>query len=72
MNVVLIIISVAVIIATLLQPGKENGGIQGMTGGSLSLFNNRKARGSERVLELVTLGLTIGYFLMVLIIRKVG
>ncbi len=64
MEIVLIIISILLIIIVLLQSEKAGGASMAITGGSESLFANRKERGSELFITRITIFLGSAYFLI--------
>lgn len=67
MKIMLLIISVLLIIIVLLQSGKAEGPSQIISGGSSSLFNKRKERGSELVISRITLVLGLAFFVICLV-----
>ena len=68
LDVLLMLVSALIIILTLFQSGKSQGLSGAFTGGnSLNLFTNVKARGPEKVLSNVTLGLGIVFFILVIL-----
>ena len=72
LNALLMIVSAALIVLTLLQSGKTDGISGAFTGtGGLHLFANVKERGSEKVISNLTLVLGIAFFALVVIIRIV-
>jgi preprotein translocase subunit SecG len=72
LNALLMIVSAALIVLTLLQSGKTDGISGAFTGtGGLNLFANVKERGSEKVISNLTLVLGIAFFALVVIIRIV-
>lgn len=72
LNALLMIVSAAIIVLSLLQGGKSDGFSGAFTGnGGLNLFANVKERGSEKVISNVTLGLGIAFFVLVILIRIV-
>ncbi|MDR1012997.1 MAG: preprotein translocase subunit SecG [Lactobacillales bacterium] len=52
--VVEIILSILIIIATMIQPSKQNSAASAFTGGADQLFGKQKARGFEAVMQQVT------------------
>ena len=66
MEVLLIIISILLITVVLLQSDKAGGASIAITGGSESLFANRKERGSELFITRVTIFLGTTFFLICL------
>lgn len=72
LRILLIIVSVLLILISLLQSGKSDG-LGAFTGASdLSLFQNIKERGPEKVMSNVTMTLGIIFFVLVIVIRIVG
>lgn len=71
LNILLLIVSVAVILLSLLQGGKSEG-LSAFTGSSdLGLFANVKERGPEKVMSRITMFAGVAFFLLVIIIRIV-
>jgi preprotein translocase subunit SecG len=64
-NIVLIILSVALIGAILLQ--SRGGGLGSLFGGSDSLGQYRTRRGLEKTLFQVTIGLSVAFFIIVIV-----
>ena len=72
MRVVLLIVSCALILISMLQSGKSEG-LGAFTGsGDINLFQNVKERGAEKTLSRITMVLIIAFFALVLIIRHFG
>ncbi len=72
LDILLMIVSAALIILSLLQSGKSDGISSAFTGsGGLNLFANTKERGSEKVISNLTLAVGILFFVLVIIIRLV-
>ena len=72
LDALLMIVSAALIILSLLQSGKSDGISGAFTGsGGLNLFANVKERGSEKVISNVTMVLGISFFVLVILIRIV-
>ncbi len=72
LNALLMIVSAALIVLSLLQSGKSDGISGAFTGsGGLNLFANTKERGSEKVISNLTLILGIVFFALVILIRIV-
>ncbi len=70
LDILILIVSAALIILTLLQSGKSDGISSAFTGsGGLNLFANVKERGSEKIISNLTLGLGIVFFILVIIVR---
>jgi len=73
MEIVLIIVSVCMVILTLLQGGKSNGASGAITGGSkMNIFAKTKERGSEKVISITTLVMSIIFFLFTLLTKYFG
>ncbi len=68
MQVLLIIISILLIAIVLLQAGKSESASNVITGGSGSLFTNRKERGGELFITRLTMFLGAAFFIICLII----
>lgn len=64
LKVLLIIFSIGVVVAVLLQEGKSAGLTGAISGGAEHLFGKAKARGMELVLERITIGLAAGFFIL--------
>ena len=72
LDIILMIVSAALIILSLLQSGKSDGMSGALSGnGGLNLFANAKERGSEKVISNLTLVLGIIFFVLVILIRVV-
>ncbi|MDD6302398.1 MAG: preprotein translocase subunit SecG [Bacillales bacterium] len=72
-EIVLIIVSIAMIILTLLQGGKSQGASGAITGGSkMNIFAKTKERGSEKVISIATLVVGIIFFLFTLLTKYFG
>lgn len=69
LNILLMIVSVALIIVCLLQSGKSDGIVNALTGQSSNLFSNQKDRGADLVLSRITVGLAIAFFVIAILIR---
>jgi preprotein translocase subunit SecG len=69
LNILLMIISVALIIVCLLQSGKTDGIVNALTGQSSNLFSQSKDRGADLILSRITIGLGIAFFVIAIIIR---
>lgn len=68
MEILLIIISILLISIVLLQSAKAESASNVITGGSDSLFTNRKERGGELFISRLTLVLGVLFFVICLII----
>lgn len=64
MTILIIIISLLIITLVLLQSGNSENASSIITGGSDSLFTNRKERGSELFITRLTAGLGIAFFIV--------
>jgi protein translocase, SecG subunit len=69
LNVLLMIISIALIIVCLLQSGKTDGIVNALTGQSSNLFSQQKERGADLILSRITIALGIAFFVVAIIIR---
>lgn len=69
LNVLLVVISIALIILCLLQSGKSDGIVNALTGQSSNLFAQQKERGADLIITRITAGLTIVFFVIAIIIR---
>ena len=70
LEILLMIVSVALIILSLLQSGKNVGLSGAFTGtGDLNLFQNVKERGPEKVISRLTMVTGIAFFVIVIIMR---
>ena len=72
LEVLLIIVSIALIIVCLLQTGKTDGIVNALTGQSSNLFAQQKERGVDLVLTRITVGLGIAFFVIALLIKMAG
>ncbi|MEF9961290.1 MAG: preprotein translocase subunit SecG [Erysipelotrichaceae bacterium] len=73
LNILLMCVSVALIILSLLQSGKSDGINSAFTGGDgLNLFANVKERGPEKVISNLTLVMGISFFVIVIIVSIIG
>jgi len=71
LEVLLIIFSIGLIAVVLLQKGKSAGLSGAISGGAEHLFGKTKARGMELVLERVTVGLAVGFFILAIVVAVV-
>ena len=69
LNVLLVVISIALIILCLLQSGKSDGIVNALTGQSSNLFAQQKERGADLVLSRMTVGLAVAFFVLAILIR---
>lgn len=72
LEVLLIIVSIALIIVCLLQTGKTDGIVDALTGQSSNLFAQQKERGVDLVLTRITVGLGIAFFVIAILIKMAG
>lgn len=72
LEVLLIIVSIALIIVCLLQTGKTDGIVNALTGQSSNLFAQQKERGVDLVLTRITVGLGIAFFVLAILIKMAG
>ena len=72
LEVLLIIVSIALIIVCLLQTGKTDGIVNALTGQSSNLFEQQKERGVDLVLTRITVGLGIAFFVIAILIKMAG
>lgn len=72
LEVLLIIVSIALIIVCLLQTGKTDGIVNALTGQSSNLFAQQKDRGVDLVLTRITVGLGIAFFVIAILIKMAG
>ncbi|WP_262316642.1 preprotein translocase subunit SecG [Lacticaseibacillus parakribbianus] len=61
-TVLLIIDSVLIVIATLMQPSKQQDALSALSGGATDLFGKQKSRGFEAFMEKVTVVLGALFF----------
>ena len=70
LKILLMVVSVALIILSLMQSGKNDGLSGAFTGtGDLNLFQNVKERGPEKVVSRLTMFVGIAFFVIVIIMR---
>ena len=69
LNILLMIVSVALIIVCLLQSGKSDAIVNALTGQSSNLFAQQKERGADLVLSRMTVGLAVAFFVLAILIR---
>lgn len=63
-KVLLIIASIGLIAVVLLQKGKSAGLSGAISGGAEHLFGKQKARGLDLLLERLTIGLAVSFFIL--------
>ncbi|GJM80728.1 preprotein translocase subunit SecG [Paenibacillus timonensis] len=71
LKVLLVIFSIGLIAVVLLQKGKSAGLSGAISGGAEHLFGKTKARGMELVLERITVGLAVGFFVLSVVVAVV-
>lgn len=71
LKILLVISSVGLIAVVLLQKGKSAGLSGAISGGAEHLFGRQKARGLELLLNRVTIGFAVAFFLLSLIVAYV-
>lgn len=69
LDILLMVVSIALIIVCLLQSGKSEGIVSALTGQSSNLFAQQKERGAELILTRITIGLAIAFFVLAILIR---
>ena len=67
MKTFLLIVSILLIVLSLLQSGKDEGGANILQGGNSELFSNRKERGGELFMSRLTLVVGMVFFITCLI-----
>jgi len=67
----LLIVSIALIVAVLLQSSKSAGLSGAISGGAEQLFGKQKARGLDLVLHRITIVLSVIFFVLAIAIAKV-
>ncbi|APX72364.1 preprotein translocase subunit SecG [Companilactobacillus allii] len=65
---ILIIVSILIIIAVLMQPTKQQDALNALSGGGGDLFSNQKKRGFEAFMVKVTYVLLVLFFICSLIL----
>ena len=69
LQIILLVVSVALIIVCLLQTGKTEGIVNALTGESSNLFAQQKERGIDLVLTRITIALGILFVVLAILIR---
>lgn len=69
LNIVLVIVAIALIILCLLQSGKSDGIVNALTGQNSNLFSQQKERGADLVMSRLTMGLTVAFFVIAIMLR---
>lgn len=67
-KIVLIIASIGLILAVLLQPGKSAGLTGAISGGAEHLFGKKQARGFELFLSRLTIALAAVFFIVAILV----
>ncbi len=67
-QILLIIDSIAIVIAVMMQPSKQQDALNALSGGGGELFGQTKKRGFEAVMERVTAVLGVLFFVLALIL----
>ncbi|NHN32558.1 preprotein translocase subunit SecG [Paenibacillus agricola] len=68
LKIILVIASLGLIAAVLLQQGKSAGLSGAISGGAEHLFGKQKARGLELFLSRLTMGLAVAFFVLSVIV----
>lgn len=69
LNILMVIVSIAIIVLSLLQSGKSDGLVSALTGQSSGLFNETKERGSELFVTRLTAVLAVAFFVITILIH---
>lgn len=70
-KILLIIFSIALILAVLLQKGKSAGLSGAISGGAEHLFGKQKARGLDLLLERATIVVAVGFIILSLVVSYI-
>ncbi|MBE9389465.1 preprotein translocase subunit SecG [Vagococcus salmoninarum] len=65
---VMIVISILIIIAVMMQPSKQNSAASAFSGGADQLFGKQKARGFEAVMQKITAVLGVSWVVVALLL----
>ncbi|EKW99173.1 preprotein translocase subunit SecG [Ligilactobacillus saerimneri] len=68
----LLVVSVLIIIAVLMQPAKTDNAAGSLTGGTSELFSKQKPRGFEAFMQKVTTVLGVLFFVLALILEYIS
>lgn len=68
----LVVISVLIIIAVMMQPAKTDNASTALSGGAADLFSERKPRGFEAFMQRVTTVLGILFFVVALLLAYIS
>ena len=69
LDILLMIVSAALIVLSLLQSGKSDGIVNALTGQSSTLFAQQKERGADLIMSRLTMGLTVAFFVIAIMLR---
>ncbi|GBG96761.1 preprotein translocase subunit SecG [Lactococcus termiticola] len=69
--VLMLVLSVIIIVAIMMQPSKQDGAADAFSGGTGELFERRKARGFEAIMQrftavMIGVWLLVGFILVIL------
>ncbi len=64
----MIILSLLIIVAVMMQPSKQNSAASAFTGGADQLFGKQKARGFEAVMQRITTVLAIAWVVVAILL----
>lgn len=64
----MIILSLLIIVAVMMQPSKQNSAASAFTGGADQLFGKQKARGFEAVMQRITTILAIAWVVVAILL----
>lgn len=67
LKIILVIVSIALILTVLLQPGKSQG-LGAIAGGAEHLFGKKQARGMELFLSRFTMALAAIFFILTIVV----
>lgn len=68
----LLIVSVLIVIAVLMQPSKQQDALSALSGGAQDLFGKQKARGFEAFMQKVTVVLGVLFFVCALALAYIS
>ncbi len=71
LKIVLVVVSIGLIAAVLLQSGKSAGLSGSIGGGAEQLFGKQKARGVDALLEKLTIGLAVSFIVLSVIVAYI-
>ena len=69
LDILLMVVSAALIILSLLQSGKSDDIVNALTGQSSNLFAEQKERGVDLVMSRMTMILSIAFFVIAILLR---